>query len=57
MFELVPNSVATITVHACTSHVDGPVVVEVAQSTGLAALAVPERRVRGLETAQSFPSS
>lgn len=52
---LVPDCIATITVHACASNVDGSIVVEAAQATGLAALAVPERRVGSLEIGQSFP--
>lgn len=57
MSELIPDSIATIAVHACASNVDGSIVVEIAQSTGLAALTITERRVGGLEIAQSFARS
>ena len=56
MFELVPDSIAAITVHACTSDIDSAKVVEVAQPTSRATLAVSECRVRSLEVAQSFSS-
>jgi hypothetical protein len=54
VFAHVLDGIATITIHARTSNVDSAKVVEVTLPTDLAALAVSQRRVCGLEVAQSF---